>query len=75
MVSLIFGIIFIAFTVFSVLPTAPLAWGDNVVEFLKGFLPVLSAFIGLVAILIGIADIKDKKEAKREELEAAKTSK
>ena len=75
MVSLIFGIIFIACTVFSVLPAAPLAWGDNVVEFLKGFLPVLSAFIGLVAILIGIADIKDKKEAKREELEAAKTSK
>ena len=75
MVSLIFGIIFIAFTVFSVLPAAPLAWGDNVVEFLKGFLPVLSAFIGLVAILIGIADIKDKKVAKREEIEAAKTSK
>ena len=75
MVSLIFGIIFIAFTVFSVLPAAPLSWGDNVVEFLKGFLPVLSAFIGLVAILIGIADIKDKKEAKREEIEAAKTSK
>ncbi|MBD5441146.1 MAG: hypothetical protein HDR33_09045 [Treponema sp.] len=75
MVSLIFGIIFIAFTVFSVLPAAPLAWGDNVVEFLKGFLPVLLAFIGLVAILIGIADIKDKKEAKREEIEAAKTSK
>ena len=75
MVSLIFGIIFIAFTVFSVLPAAPLAWGDNVVEFLKGFLPVLSAYIGLVAILIGIADIKDKKEAKREEIESAKTSK
>lgn len=75
MVSLIFGIIFIAFTVFSVLPAAPLAWGENVVEFLKGFLPVLSAFIGLVAILIGIADIKDKKEAKREEIEAAKASK
>ncbi len=75
MVSLIFGIIFIAFTVFSVLPAAPLAWGDNVVEFLKGFLPVLSAFIGLVAILIGIADIKDKKEAKREEIEASKASK
>lgn len=75
MVSLIFGIIFIAFTVFSVLPAAPLAWGENVVEFLKGFLPVLSAFVGLIAILIGIADIKDKKEAKREEIEAAKTSK
>ncbi|MCH5283225.1 MAG: hypothetical protein J1E59_06205 [Treponema sp.] len=75
MASLILGIIFIAFTVFSVLPAAPLAWGDNVIEFLKGCLPVLSAFVGLVAILIGIADIKDKKESKREEIEAAKTSK
>lgn len=75
MVSVIFGVIFIAFTVFSVLPSAPLAWGDNVVEFLKGSLPVLSAFIGLIAILIGIADIKDKKEAKREEMEAANASK
>ena len=75
MASLILGIIFIAFTVFSVLPAATLAWGDNVIEFLKGCLPVLSAFVGLVAILIGIADIKDKKESNREEIEAAKTSK
>lgn len=74
MVALILGIIFIAFTVFSVLPAAPLAWGANVVEFLKGFLPVLSGFIGLIAILIGFADIKDKKEAKREEMEAAKNN-
>ena len=33
---------------------------------------VLAAFAGLISILIGAADIKDKKEAKKEEQEAAK---
>ena len=72
MIALFLGILFIAFTVFSVLPSMPLNWGDYVVNFLKGFLPVFSAFIGLIAILIGFADIKDKSEAKKEEQEAAK---
>ena len=44
------------------------------IYFLKGFLPVFSAFIGLIAILIGFADIKDKSEAKKEEQEAAKNN-
>ena len=74
MVALFFGILFIAFTVFSVLPSMPLNWGENVIYFLKGSLPVFSAFIGLIAILIGFADIKDKSEAKKEEAEAAKNN-
>ncbi len=73
MVAMIVGLILILFTVFSVLPGG-LAWGMNVVEFLKGCVPVLAAFIGLVSIFIGIADIKDKKEAKKEEKEAAEQS-
>ena len=52
----------------------PLNWGENVIYFLKGSLPVFSAFIGLIAILIGFADIKDKSEAKKEEAEAAKNN-
>ena len=72
MIALILGILFIAFTVFSVLPSMPLAWGAEVIHFLKGSLPVFSAFIGVIAILIGFADIKDKSEAKKEEAEAAK---
>lgn len=72
MAAIILGLIFIAFTVFSVLPMAPLAWGPQVIEFLKGMAPVLAAFIGLISILIGAADIKDKAEAKKEEQEAAK---
>ena len=71
MVALIVGILLIAFCVFACLPSGiGLAWGIDVVNFLKGCAPVLAAFIGLVAVFIGFADIKDKKEAKKEELAA-----
>lgn len=66
MLAMIIGILLIAFTVFACLPGF-LGWGAEVVAFLKGAAPVLSAFIGLISIFIGIADIKDKKEAKKEE--------
>ena len=70
MVSLILGIILIAFTVFSLLPTMPLSWGGEAIAFLKGCAPVLAAFVGLICLFIGAADIKDKREAKKEEMEA-----
>ena len=69
MISIILGIIFIAFTVFAVLPACPLNWGPEVIAFLKGGAPVLAAFIGLICLFIGAADIKDKKEAKKEDAE------
>ncbi len=71
MLALIVGILFIAFAVFSVLP-APLGWWPDVLAFLEGALPVLAVFVGLIAIFIGIADIKDRAEAKKEEEEEAK---
>ena len=67
MISIILGLIFIAFTVFAVLPAGPLAWGSEVISFLKGGAPVLAALIGLICLFIGAADIKDKKEAKKED--------
>ena len=74
MVALFVGIILILFCVFACLPSAlcgfGLTWGADVVNFLKGCAPVLAAFIGLIAVFIGFADIKDKKEAKKEELAA-----
>lgn len=73
MAAIILGIIFIGFTVFSVLPGF-LNWGADVIQFLKGLAPVLAAFIGLISILIGSADIKDKREAAKEEKEAAKNA-
>ena len=63
---IIVGLIFIAFTVFASLPMG-LAWGADIISFLKGCTPVLTAFVGLIAVFIGIADLKDKKEAKKEE--------
>ena len=69
MFTIIFGILCIAFTVFACLPGG-LNWSENVIFVLKGAAPILAAFIGLIAILIGIADIRDRQEAKREEKEA-----
>lgn len=69
MISLIVGILFIGFTVFAVMPNF-LNWGTDVINFLKGAAPVFAAFVGLICLFIGAADIKDKKEARKEELEA-----
>jgi uncharacterized membrane protein len=66
MVALIVGVILIAFTVIAALPSV-LGWGPEIILFIKGCLPVLSAFCGLLAVFIGIADLKDKREAKKEE--------
>lgn len=71
MLALIVGILFVAFAVVSILP-APLGWWPDVVNFLKGAVPVLAVFIGLIAIFIGVADMKDRAEAKKEEEEEAK---
>lgn len=72
MIALFIGLLFIAFTVVSVIPGGPLGWGDQVITFLKGGAPVIAAFIGLVSVFIGIADVKDRIEARKEEAEEAK---
>ena len=71
MVALIVGIVFIAFAVFACVP-GPLGWWADVVAFLRGSLPVMALFVGLIAVFIGVADIKDRVEAKKEEEEEAK---
>ena len=70
MISLAVGVILIAFTVFAVLPSMPLNWGAEVIAFLKGCAPVFAASIRLICLFIGAADIKDKNEARKEEIEA-----
>ncbi|QTQ12350.1 hypothetical protein HRI96_09150 [Treponema parvum] len=69
MVSIIIGLVLIAFTVVAALPSC-LDWSAEIIAFLKGCAPVLAAFIGLIALFIGAADIKDKKEAQKEEAAA-----
>jgi hypothetical protein len=71
MVALIVGALLIAFAIFACVP-GPLGWMSDVINFLKGSVPVLAALVGLIAVFIGIADIKDRLEAKKEEAEEAK---
>jgi hypothetical protein len=68
MKSLIIGLLIIAAAVFAILPadSLGLGWGTNVVDFLKGGLPVIAIVIGIIAIFIGIADMKDRAEARAE---------
>lgn len=71
MKALIIGIVIIAAAVFAVLPPETagfgLGWGNDVLAFLRGGLPVIALLIGLIAAFIGVADMKDRAEAKREE--------
>ena len=68
MVALIVGVVFIAFAIFACVPGL-LSWWVDVLAFLRGSLPVLAAFVGIIAVFIGVADIKDRMEAKKEEAE------
>ena len=70
MIALIIGLLLMAFGVWAVLPydfPFGLSWGAEVIQFLKGAGPILAGLIGLIAFFIGIVDIKDKIEAKKEE--------
>ncbi len=66
MKALIVGIILAAFAVFAALPAPGLGWWKEILFVLKGLIPLLAVFVGIVAILIGVADIKDAREAGKE---------
>ena len=78
MKSLIIGIVILAAAAFAVLPPDVagfgLGWGDKVLDFLCGGLPVLAVLIGIIAVFIGIADMKDRAEAKKEKAENCEES-
>jgi hypothetical protein len=71
MKALLLGVVIILAAVCAVVP-AGLGWWGDVLVFLRGALPVIAAFVGLIAIFIGIADLKDRAEAKKEEAAAEK---
>lgn len=66
MLALIIGVILMAFTVAAALPMG-LGWSADILLFLRGGFPIFTAFVGLIAVIIGIADIRDKQDAKKEE--------
>jgi len=73
MKATIIGLVIIAAAVFAILPADAigfgLGWGNDVLTFLRGGLPVIAILIGIIAVFIGIADMKDRAEAKKEEAE------
>jgi len=75
MKAILFGLIIAAAAVFAVLPSDKfgfgLGWYNDMLIFLKGCAPVIAVLVGMVAIFIGIADMKDRAEAKRESKEEA----
>jgi len=75
MKATLIGIIIIAAAVFAILPKdiIGLGWGNDVLAFLRGGLPVIAILIGVIAVFIGIADIKDRAEAKKEDAEKSAT--
>jgi len=73
MKAVIIGLVIIIAAVFAILPAGiigfGLGWGDDVLSFLRGGAPVAAILIGVIAVFIGFADIKDRAEAKKEEKE------
>jgi len=65
MKALFIGFVMILVAVLAVLP-AGLDWGDDVLTFLRGFLPVIAVFISLILIFVGISDIKDRAAVKKD---------
>ena len=68
MIALLIGILLIVFAVYAVLPFSwSLNWWPDVVQFLKGGIPLIAVLIGLISFFVGVADIKDKIESRKEE--------
>ena len=70
MKALFIGFVVIIVAVLAVLP-AGLDWGDDVLTFLRGSLPVIAVFISLILIFVGISDIKDRAAMKKDKDTAA----
>jgi hypothetical protein len=62
---LIIGVFVIDAAVVACLPGG-LGWWGDVLVFLRGCLPVLAVFAGVIAVVVGAADLKDRAEARKE---------
>jgi hypothetical protein len=46
-----------------------LNWWPDVIQFHRGGIPLIAVLIGLISFFVGVADIKDKIESRKEEEE------
>ena len=65
MKALVLGITALTVAVLAIIP-AGLGWGEDVLTFLRGALPLITALAGLILLFTGISDIKERKESKKE---------
>jgi len=65
MKALILSIAVIIVAVLAIIP-AGLSWGGDVLAFLRGALPVIAIIIGIVLFFVGISDIRERAELKKE---------
>ena len=74
MAALLTGFVLILAAVWTMLPGSAfgLGWAQDVLVFLKGGAPIIAILVGILAVFIGIADLKDKKQAAQEKAEADK---
>ena len=68
MKALILGLVVIFAAVLSIISQG-LGWSVYVLAFLRGALPVIAILIGALLLFVGISDIKDRIDAKREKKE------
>ena len=71
MVAVIFGILSIIFFLFAVIPFQNgigLGWTEEFLYVLRGGLPLFLLLIGLLCLIIGLADVMDRKNARKEAL-------
>ena len=74
MTALLIGIVLLIVAIVMCVPGG-LNWWNDVLTFLRGAVPVFAVLAGVVAVLVGVADIRDKKEAEKEEKEEAANNK
>jgi uncharacterized membrane protein YozB (DUF420 family) len=65
MKALVLGAAVMTAAVLAILPVG-LDWGEDVLVFLRGVLPVIGIFLGLILLFAGISDIKERAEKKKE---------
>jgi hypothetical protein len=65
MKSLVLGLIVLAAALAAIAPQG-LNWAPDVIRFLRGSVPVLAILAAIALLFVGITDIRDPRNAKKE---------
>ena len=65
MKALILGFAVLIVAILAVFP-AGLGWWEDVLAFLRGSLPIVAVLIGLILVFVGISDLKDRADEKKD---------